>query len=27
VSVAELAQKLDYNYRHLTGQVKYEVLN
>jgi len=27
VSVAELSQKLDYNYRHLTGQVKYEILN
>lgn len=27
VSVAELAEKLDYNYRFLTGQVKYELLN
>lgn len=27
VSVLELADKLDYNYRFLTGQVKYEVLN
>ena len=26
VSVAELTQKLDYNYRHLTGQVQYELL-
>ncbi len=27
VSVTELAQKLDYNYRHATNQVKYEILN
>lgn len=26
VSVAELAQKLDYNYRHRLNQVKYEIL-
>lgn len=27
VSVKELTDKLDYNYRYLTGQVKYELLN
>lgn len=27
VSVTELAEKLDYNYRHATNQVKYEILN
>lgn len=27
VSVTELTEKLDYNYRFLTGQVKYELLN